>query len=760
MATTKTEQFRLGPCVVEPGRDRIYRGDASVAVHPREMDLLVFLAGKDGEVASIGEIVDTVWKGTIVTDQSVYYAIHQLREALDEPNAELSLIETVPRRGYRLTETLEPIDRSGGEATPPVTGPEQRSVSVRASAGGLMLLWVLGIGIPPAEVSIAVLSFDDLGIEPDNQYLTEAVPSDLTTQLSRICDSRIASRTSARAVEDAGYDVPALAGRLNVRYVLEGGVQQSENHFRISARLIEAATDKLVWADEFRRELSTPDLFWVQENIVREIARKLEASFCPEPPSPAPRMPTANREAYRLLQLGKQRFDRRITPAVIESVSYFRRAIELDPNYAEAYARLARAYQFWARMRSDWPPGISEDDIRELLERALELDEGLAIAHAEMALALEDVDRDRSVAEFERALELEPGNVEIYDAAIVLADHGWNRVYLQNHDRELELYLQALDIDPLAPNILRLTAFHYRVLGQRDLAADYYRRAIESEAQFVFGYHLLGHMAWGDGRLDDAVRLFRRAHAMDPAFWEPVWLTGLVYLGLGDDVEAERWLERAGQMHGTIAWGLPAVFDRRGDHRREFEIYDEVVVHSPAFMWGIRVTHFLADGRLGEAEALFRQHDPDAFDSDVDWLQLLPGEAGRRNTAAILLHRSGKTAEAQRIWSGLETWYENNRDWLVRSEFSRTGGAVIYASQGKTERAIEELQTAVNNGWRAQWEIRIEDPRFDPIREDPRFVTIGEFIRADKARQLTNVRVMEASGEIPPMQPLPELPGP
>jgi len=389
----------------------------------------------------------------------------------------------------------------------------------------------------------------------------------------------------------------------------------------------------------------------------------------------------------------------------------------------------------------------------------LQLDEGLAIAHAEMALALENVDRDRAVAEFERALELEPGNVEIYDAAIVLADHGWGRVYLEDHDRELRLYLHALDeIDPLAPNILRLTAFHYRVLGERELAADYYRRAIESEAQFAVGYYLLGHMAWGDGRLDDAVRLFRRAHAMDPAYWEPVWLTGIAYQGLGDDAEAELWHERAGRMRGDTAWGLPAAYHRRGDHRREFEIYDEITTRRPYFMWHVRVIHLLADGRLEEAEALFRQFDADSFNTEVDWQVIPPGEAGRRNTAAILLDRTGRSAEARRIWSGLESWYESNRDWLVRSEFSRTVGAVIYASQGKADRAIEELQIAVDNGWRAQWEADIESPRFDLIRDDPRFEAIAEFIRADMARQLAHVRAMEASGEIPPMQPLPPEP--
>lgn len=752
MAAEIGKSFRLGSCIVEPGLDHIRRGDATVAVHPREMDLLVYLAGKDGEVASIGEIVDAAWKGAVVTDHSIYYAIHQLRAALDGPDAQQSLIETIPRKGYRLAAKPEPIAEPDSEVVRPATEMQPRSGTVRAFAGLLLVVLAGGIDEPSAppllldDVSIAVLTFGDLGVEPGNQYLVEAVPSELSTALSRICDARIVSRTSTRAVEETGVDVRTLAGRLHVHYVLEGGIQQSGKNVRISAQLVDAASDKLVWADEFRRQLTTTDLFWVQENIIREIARKLEASLCPEPASPGPEIPTANREAYRLLQLGKQRFDRRTAAAVTESVSYFKQAIELDPNYAEAYARLARAYRYLVLLGIH-APEESQADILKLLERALELDEGVAIAHVETAFAMEREDNlERAFAEFERALELEPNNVETYEAAAVLEDY----------DRELELYLHALDIDPLAPDILMETAIRYRLLGRHELAEWYYRRATESEAGFVLPYYGLGMMAWGDGRLDEAVQLHRKALAIEPSFWRSAWLTGLVYLDLGDDAEAERWFRRAQDMSDRAPSGLPLVFHCRRDHRREFEIYDADARQRPRFRWGDRVTHFIADGRLEEAEALLRQEEPGAFDSDINWHDIEVGMAFRRNissyllnrpgltsggpfaatlnTAALLLDRSGKPAEARKIWDALEAWYENenNRYWQRRDGDAPALGAAIYASQGKADRAIKELQAAVDNGWRAGWWLIESRPDFDPIRGDRRFQAILEFIRADK----------------------------
>jgi len=769
-------RFRLGACIIEPGRDRIQRGDEEFAIHPREMDLLVFLVEKEGGVASIGEIVDAVWKGGVVTDHSVYYAIHQLRAALDDPDADRSTIETIPRKGYRLTEKPEPIEEPFTPAEPPAMEAQQPAATVRVFAGFLMFALAVDADRPPApplppdDVSIAVLSFDDLGIEPDNQYLVEAVPGDLTTTLSRICDSRIASRTSARAVEAAGYGVPTLAKRLNVRYVLEGGVQQSGDQFRISARLVEAASDRLVWAGEFGRELSTPDLFWVQENIVRDIARKLEASVCPGRASPAPHISTASREAYRLLQFGKRRFDERVTPAVIESVAYFKRAIEQDPNYAEAYARLARAYRYLVLLGIRVPEGL-QADILKLLERALEIDRSLAIAHVEMAFAMEWEDNlERAIAEFEHALELEPGNVDTYEAAAVLLDH----------DRELELYLQALDIDPLSPDILLDTAVRYRALGEHKLAEDYFRQAIESEAGFVLPWYGLGMLAWRDGRLDESIRLHRKAHAIEPSFWRSVWITGLIYLDLGDDAEAERWFRRAQQMDDSAPRGLPLVFHWRGDHRREFELYDADAGEWPSFAWSDRLTHLIADGRLKEAEALLRREDPGAFDSDITWTDIEVDMAYRRTmndyllqrtgragggpfagpllTAAILLDRSGKSTGARRIWGALEAWYENCPDWRWRDGDAPALGAAIFASQGKADRAIEELQAAVDNGWRAGWWLIESRPDFDPIQDDRRFQAIIEQLRADTARQLAHVRAMEASGEIAPMQPLPPAP--
>jgi len=220
---------------------------APVEIGSRALDVLRVLVERPGQLLSRHEIMASAWPGMVVDDNNLTIQIAALRRALDRDGAEGSCIQTVPGRGYRLVAAVTRVEPSGA----PLRRPLRR-------------------------LSIVVLPFSNLSDDPGQQYFADGITEDLTTDLSRLPDVSVISRNTAFTYRNNPIGTRQIGGELGIRYVLQGSVRRSRNQVRVSAQLIDAATDTHLWAERFDSE--TGDLFALQNEITGRIAKRSEAN--------------------------------------------------------------------------------------------------------------------------------------------------------------------------------------------------------------------------------------------------------------------------------------------------------------------------------------------------------------------------------------------------------------------------------------------------------------------------------------------------
>jgi adenylate cyclase len=341
MAAPKT---RIGDWTAEPALNLLQQGDRSVRLEPRAMDVLMHLASRPGEVMSVEELMATVWKGVVVSDGSVYLAISQLRQALGNAPSGVSYIETVPKRGYRLVVSFEPI------ATEPVAVPtsptSRRSWKIPALAAAgvaalLTLVWTLRPSGAAADHTLAVLPFADLSPEGDQAYFADGVTEEILNRLASVRGLHVIGRTSSFQLRGQSAEARAVGEKLGVEHILVGSVRKSGDRVRVTAQLAETRTGQQLWSQTYERGLE--DIFAVQDEIAKAVATAMEVKLGV---GTLARMPGMTRDvaAYDeyLRGVALNIAGRRETfpPAF----AHFQRAIAIDPQFSMAWSALSGAY--------------------------------------------------------------------------------------------------------------------------------------------------------------------------------------------------------------------------------------------------------------------------------------------------------------------------------------------------------------------------------------------------------------------------------
>jgi len=264
------------------------------------------------------------------------------------------------------------------------------------------------------EASIAVLPFVNLSSDPDQEYFSDGISEELLNLFAKIPNLHVTSRSSAFAFKGKDINIPKVAAQLGVAHVLEGSVRKSGTKLRITAQLIEAESDKHLWSETYDRELD--DIFAVQDEISAAIVQALSGILGVE--GEVSKAPTATRtvnpEAYQAFLRGKAIGEQRTGPAKYEAIKEYERAIELDQNYAPAYAALAAS---WISLqKGDGSYGdltLAEYEARAepLLEKALALDPNLSETHSALGrLRQEQGDFEAALKALQKAIELNPNN--------------------------------------------------------------------------------------------------------------------------------------------------------------------------------------------------------------------------------------------------------------------------------------------------------------------------------------------------------------
>ncbi|MEP6610188.1 MAG: adenylate/guanylate cyclase domain-containing protein [Burkholderiaceae bacterium] len=364
--------------------------------------------------------------------------------------------------------------------------------------------------------SIAVLPFTDLSREKDQEYFTDGLAEELLNVLSKIRGLRVASRTSAFSFKGTKVDIPTVAQKLNVATILEGSVRKAGKRVRITAQLIQVATDSHLWSETYDRELE--DIFAVQDDIAQSVVKELRAALLGErvdssanaqvkaEVQAAAKGRGENAEAYPLYLQGRFFEDRFTREDTAKAVEYYRHALEIDPDYALAWAGLSRAYSNQAGYSWDLKIVEGIDKAREAAEHALRLEPDLAEGHAALGAIrmLYDWDWKGADASLRRAMELAPGD------AHVIRDIGNLAGNLGRMEEALALVRRAVALDPLSATAHRFHARLCLFAGFLDEAEVTAKKALELNPQGRLTHYWLGQVRLRQGRLDDALAMFQR----------------------------------------------------------------------------------------------------------------------------------------------------------------------------------------------------------------------------------------------------------
>ncbi len=351
-------------------------------LQPRIMLVLLALVRAEGRILSRDELMSACWPNVVVGEDALNRAIGQLRRLADGLGAGSLRIETIAKVGYRL---LPPEIQP---AAPPLSAP------------------------PARRASICVLPFVNMSAEPEQGYFSDGVSEDVITDLAKVSALSVVARNTAFMFRSDAHDVRQIAAQLDVSHVLEGSVRRAGGRVRITAQLIDGASGDHVWAERYDRDLT--DIFAVQDEISQAIVAALKLKLLPEEKEAIERRGTDSPEAYDLYLMARQRLvsgntDARAADAIVDLC---RRAIEIDPAYALAWALMAIA-----ETSLHFAAGAPEDGLAAA-EQALLLDPDLAEAHAVKARHLFRLGRpEEASAEIDIALGLDPESFEVHSSA-------------------------------------------------------------------------------------------------------------------------------------------------------------------------------------------------------------------------------------------------------------------------------------------------------------------------------------------------------
>ena len=444
------------------------------------------------------------------------------------------------------------------------------------------------------EKSIAVLPFDNLSRDPDNAFFAEGVQDEILTRLAKVADLKVISRTSTQRFKSAPSDLREIAKQLGVMHIVEGSVQKSSDQVRVNVQLINALTDAHLWAETFDRKLT--DIFATESDVAKTIAETLQAKLTGSEKTAMSKKPTANPEAYELYLKGRFFWNKRTGADLRKAIDYFNQAIAKDPNYAVAYSGLADSYLLLPPYGAAAPKD-SIPQAKAAVKKALELDDTLAEAHASSGRILSGFDFDSmtAIAEFERAIELNPN----YATA-----HHWfgsgPLLALGRFDESIVEAKRSIELDPLS------------MINNADFGNDYYyahryeeaitqlRKTIEIEPRFYLAHYYLGQALQTKGQLPEAIAEYRKASELDDDPFA-LALLGQAYARAGQRDEANKILVRLNEAAKTRyvgAYGIGLVYLGLGDKKRAMDELERAYRENDGNdIYNIRVDPLLDDLR-------------------------------------------------------------------------------------------------------------------------------------------------------------------
>jgi TolB-like protein/DNA-binding winged helix-turn-helix (wHTH) protein/Tfp pilus assembly protein PilF len=601
MALSATPQriVCFGSFEVDLGSRELRRQGLKISLQDQPFRLLALLLERAGEVLTREELRDKLWPADTFVDfdHSLNTAVRKLREALGDSAETPRYVETLARRGYRFVAPLaEPgpgapladsADADVASASPPpaarLRSSARRALVIAAllSSAALVAYWVGGRPrprTPPGQrLTLAVLPFDNLSGDADQEYLSDGLTEETITQLGRLEPDRlrVTARSSTWKYKHADRDIDRLRRELGADYVLEGSLRRAGERVRVTAQLIQAVDQTHVWAETYERDLG--DVLVLESEVARAVARAIALTLTPDAQARLASARSVRPESYQDYLRGRYFFNRKTEAALRQALGYFQRAVAADPGYAPAYTGLADCY--WSLGASSTvgglPPRQAMPEAKAAALKALQIDGTLAEAHNSLAMVhlLYDWDLAASEKEFRRALDLDPDYttahhlyshtlivlgrtdeslaeskraLELEPLNLAIGGHlGWHYLYARQYDQAIEQIRKTLELDPAFPQTQRYAAWAYLQKGMRQEAIASLRAALGRLGRNPEVEGELGHALGVAGRRAEALAMLEGLRQLSSTRYVSPYSVALVHAGLGDRDQALAWLDKA-----------------------------------------------------------------------------------------------------------------------------------------------------------------------------------------------------------------------
>jgi len=572
----------------------LYEQTRRVKLQDQPFQVLALLLERPGELISREELRRRLWAADTLVDfdHGLNIAINKLREALDDSADEPRFIQTVPRRGYRFLGVLQSekaLTEAGlGEAAATARARSPRHVIYAVAAGTVVLAAALALVLiryhssshatpePRHIESIAVLPLRNLSGDGEQEYFADGMTEALITDLAQISALRVISRTSIMRYKTLNKPLAEIAQELRVDAVVEGSVLRSGGRVRINAQLVDTASDKHLWARSYERELR--DVLALQSEVARAIADEIQVKITPQERMRLTTNRVVDPAAHEDYIKGRFYWNKRTEEGLKRGIQYFQQAIDLEPNYAEAYDGLADCWQGLA-----WYGYMPSKDgflrARAAATKALELNGSMAEAQTTLAFVSANYDFDWKAAEdgYQRAIALNPNYANA---------HHWYADFLSamgRHEQAIAESERARELDPLSPIINAWLGWRYQFARRYDQAIVQYRKALDLDPNFPPTHWVLGQAyeqkkmlkeataeleqgvnlsgggavylaslahAYGvAGRRGDALKLIRQLEGLAAGEHVSAYDMALAFVGMDDKDQAFFWLDKAVSDH-------------------------------------------------------------------------------------------------------------------------------------------------------------------------------------------------------------------
>ena len=492
--------FVFAEYAIDPDRRELTRNGEAVAIAPKVFDLLLYLIQNRAHVVTKDDLIDAVWAGRIVSESTLTSHINAVRKAIGDNGHEQSLIRTFNRKGFRFVGDVGASQAPVGSGSTPVPPVAASVLSEDAHA-------------LPNRPSIAVLPFLNLSGQAEQEYFIDGVVEDIISALSHIRMLFVIARNSSFTYKHQAVDVKQVGRELGVRYVLEGSMRKSESRMRITGQLIDTTSGMHLWAGRFDGDLK--EVFALQDQFAASVVGAMAPQVERAEIERAKRKPTESLDAYDCYLRGLAHVHRGSRRSIEQALPFLIKSIELDPEFAAAFAMLAWCY-FWRKVNG-WTANWLEETTEgaRLARRAVELgrDNAVALTRGGHALAHLDGDIDAGITLIDRALFLDTNSASAWFLGAFL------RTWRGEHEEAITRFERAMSLSPVDPELYRMqagAAIAHLFAGRFDKASAWAERAYTNLPTFLMTVGIMAASRALSGQMEEARRAMDQLRELGP----------------------------------------------------------------------------------------------------------------------------------------------------------------------------------------------------------------------------------------------------